>query len=95
MDECLIMFSWSIYSQFPQLPVLLDMGRISNFHGQMQTKISFLVGGMSHKATMFREKFKGADMPDVEKETYVQNISSKDIIILQNQLNIIKVSLMM
>ena len=32
------------------------MGRISNFHGQMRTQISFVVEGREHRATMLKEK---------------------------------------
>ena len=58
------------------------MGRISNFHGQMRTEISFLADGRAHRATMLKEISRGvlgANTGDVEKVTIRLELEGKSI----------------
>ena len=58
------------------------MGRISNFYGQMNTEISFLVDGRAHRATMIKEKTRdvlGSARGDVEKVTIRLEVEGRSI----------------
>jgi len=56
------------------------MGRITNFHGQMQTQISFCVEGREHRASMVKEKSRDvAGAEDAEKITIRLEADGKSI----------------